>query len=418
MWNKLNCFSEKYNISVSLLLFFILIGFVALGRGFSDAIFPNFYKDAYNINAAQRAFIEFPRELPGVLGVIIITSLSFIGDIKIAILAQIASCIGIFLLGIFTPSFTVMLIFLFINSLGMHVFMPIKDSVGMSLAEKGNVGKRMGQFASLTLFFSVLAGLTVFFGFRFEIFSFKTNFKATFIISAIVYLFATITAIALYYAMKKENIAIKREKNQKFKLFFRKEYKFYYLIAVLCGVQKQIALVFGSWVIIDLLSKGADTMSILIIISSFIGVFFLRIIGNWIDKFGIKKVMYADALSFIIVYVVYGFVVWAIIDNLLPKSGLSLMLVYLVFILDKMSMQFSIVRAVYLKSIALDENEISSVLSTGLSLDHIVSIIAAQISGYIWMTFGAQWVFFIAAFFSLGNLYAAYNIEDKKFINI
>lgn len=413
MSEKIEEFCKKKAISKSLVLFFIFISLIALGQGFSGAIFPNFYKDAYNITAMQRAFIEFPREMPGFLCLFILTFLSFLGDVKIAVLAQITTCIGALALGILSPSFSVMLIFLFIHSIGQHLLLPLRDSIGMSLAESDRIGYRMGQYSSMRFFFSVIAGLIVFIGFRSGFFSFKTHIKSVFVIAAVFYGLSIIIGYALYNQTIKDKITILSKKRE-IKFYFRKEYKYYYMITILCGVQKQIALVFGSWVIIDLLSKGADVMSVLIIFSSFIGIFFLRVIGNWIDKLGIKKVMYLDAISFIVVYTIYGIFVWLIVTGRLPRQGIAVALIYTMFILDKMSMQFSMIRSVYLKSIAVSEEEISSVLSTGISLDHAVAMLAAQLSGIVWMKFGPHWVFFIAAFLSLGNLYAASKVKETK----
>ena len=65
------------------------------------------------------------------------------------------------------------------------------------------------------------------------------------------------------------------------------------------GFQKQIMLVYGPWVLIDLLDKKADTLALLSIIGALIGVFFIPAVGRWIDKYGIKAMLYADAISFI-----------------------------------------------------------------------------------------------------------------------
>ena len=74
-------------------------------------------------------------------------------------------------------------------------------------------------------------------------------------------------------------------------------------------------------------------------------------------------------------------------------------------------MQTTIVRSVYLRSIALSPEEVTPALSTGISLDHVVSIGAAQLCGLIWTGLGPQWVFFFAAFVSLGNLFVASRIK-------
>ncbi len=392
-------------------LFFILVGVVAFANGFSDTILSNFFKDAYDINAKQRAFIEFPRELPGFLCVFFVAALSFLGDMRIVLIAQILSCIGICALGIFTPSFMVMLLFLFIYSMGMHVFMPLSDSIGMRLAEPECVGKRVGQFGSIKTTMSFAAGILVFIGFRFGWFTFRTPVKWVFLISAICFLMAIVVACMLVNATKE---LYTNPPKKKIRFLFRKEYKLYYILATLQGVQKQIAYVFGSWVIIDLLLKGADVMSLLIIVSSFFGIFFFRYVGIWMDTKGIRFMMYVDALTFIVVYTLYGIMVWAISSHILPISTGSVMTIYLLFVLDRLSMQVGIVKSVYLKSIAIVPEDVTSALSTGISLDHMVSIVAAQISGTVWMVWGPQWVFFGAALLSFGNLYIASLIPQKE----
>lgn len=396
----------------SLIIYMMLISVVAIGLGMSDSIFANYFKDAYNVSAQQRAFIEFPRELPGVICILIVTSLSFLGDLRIALLAQILSCFGITALGIFTPSFNVMMIFLFINSLGMHVFMPLQDSIGMSLAPKDKIGEVMGKFGSLKALMSFLTGIFVFISFRTGFFSFQSEIKLVFLLSGVAFAFAIILCILLLKEAKKENLSI-LDRKPKQKFIFRYEYRYYYLLTVFHGVQKQIAYVFGSWVIIDLFLKGADVMTFLTTIGSFMGIFFIRKVGKWLDTLGIKTMMYIDAISFIVVYVLYGFIVYGIESGTLAISSFSVGLIYVLYLLDKLSMQLGVVKSVYLKSIAITPEDVTPTLSTGLSLDHVVSIIAAQISGFIWVTYGAHWVFFMTAFISLGNLFVASKIQSN-----
>jgi len=389
-----------------MLLFFIMISAAALGNGLSDSVYSNYFKEAYHVTTTQRALIEAPRELPGLLCALVIASLSMLGDARISLIAQVFSCAGLVALGLFTPSYGVMLIFLFINSMGMHLFMPLSDSMGMALAEPGQVGHRMGQYASLKMAFGFIAGLTVFFGFRFKAFSFQTPINLLFLLGSGAFLIAAAAA-----AMLVKRRASMFTGTRRTKLVFRKQYRYFYLLTMLHGVQKQIAFVFGAWVIVELLLKGADVMSLLLIASSFISIFFMRAIGRWIDRYGIKRMMYVDALTFIFVYVLYGFVVWGITARVLPGAGWPVLLIYALFVLDRLSMQIGVVKSVYLRSIAVNKEEITNVLSTGISLDHMVSILAAQLSGFIWMIWGPQWVFFLAAFFSLGNLFVAWRVQ-------
>jgi predicted MFS family arabinose efflux permease len=293
--------------------------------------------------------------------------------------------------------------------MGMHLFMPLSDSIGMSLAEPEQIGKRMGQFSSVRAIFSLIASLLVFFGFRYGFFSFNTKIKVIFLVAAVAFFCAILMAALMVSKVKPVKKTSKR-----MKLVFRKQYRYYYLLTLLKGVQKQIAYVYGTWVIVDLLMKKADTLAVLTIVFTSISVIFLSKLGKWMDRFGIKTMMYLDALTFIIIYIIYGFVVWGIVDGKLPDHGWAVIFVYILFILDRLSMQIGMVNSIYLRSIAVDPEEVTSTLSTGISIDHFVSILAAATGGYIWSTWGSQWVFFFAATFSLGNLYVAIKVQPEK----
>jgi len=197
------------------------------------------------------------------------------------------------------------------------------------------------------------------------------------------------------------------KQDRKIKLIFRKEYKYYYILAIMTGVQKQIMAVYGPWVLIDLLSKKADTIAILGIIGSFIGIFFIPALGRWLDRYGIRKLLYADAISFIVVYIAYGFLASGFSTGILSKVGIPVILTFVLIILDRMSMQMSMIKTIYLRSISVDQSEITPTLSVGMSMDHIVSIICAYIGGIIWTSLGPQYIFFFAAAASVVNLVVA-----------
>ncbi|MFW6035638.1 MAG: MFS transporter [Halothermotrichaceae bacterium] len=396
-------------VSPEVLMFFILVSAVAFANGLSNGVYPNYYKEVYDVTAFQRGFIEFPRELPGILCVFVIGFLGFLGDLRVAFIAQLLAVIGVAVLGLFTPSFTVMLIFLFINSMGMHLFLPLRDAIGMSLAEPDQVGRRMGQFSSAQAGFTLGAALLVFFGFRTGFFSFNTSIKWIFIVAAAAFACAAVINIIMIKRTKSHKSAFRRTK-----LVFRKEYRYYYLITILRGVQKQIALVYGTWVIVDILMKKADTIALLTMVVGFISIFFLNKLGKWMDHFGIKRMMYLDALTFIGVYILYGFIVWGITSKVLPGTGLGAWLIYLLFVMDRLSFRMGMIKSIYLRSIAHNKKEITSTLSMGLSLDHVVSILAALAGGYVWAQWGSHWVFFLAALFSLGNLFVAYQVQPDK----
>ncbi|MGI5877287.1 MAG: MFS transporter [Christensenellales bacterium] len=397
---------SKREIRPEIILFFILIAAVALGNGLSDSIFSNYFKEVYSVTAVQRGFIEFPRELPGLVCALVFGLLGFLGDLRMAFIAQALSLAGLTVLGLFTPAFGLMLVFLFVNSTGMHLFMPLQDAIGMSMAQRGNVGRRLGQFFSVRSAFGLLAALLVFFGFRTGFFTFDTQVKWVFLVGSAAFAVA-LAATALMI----RRIRPSRAPARRLRLVFRREYRYFYLLTILHGVQKQIAYVYGVWVIVDILRRKADTLALLFIAVSFLSIFFLPVLGKWLDRYGIRRMMFVEALAFIGVYIVYGAAVWAITSGTIPAAGWGAWIVYILFILDRLSMQMGMVKSVYLRSIAYSEEEITSTLSAGVSLDHAVSILAALAGGFIWANFGSQYVFFMAAAFSMGNLYAAFRVR-------
>lgn len=387
-------------------VFLWMIALATLGASLASSVLSNYFNEVYNVTAAQRGFIEFPRELPGVLTILVIAGLSAFSDSKLLLVAQGLSIFGILTLGLVTPSYSIMLLFIFINSLGQHMNMPLQDAIGMELMDKDKMGKQMGQFKGITSAFFMVSSLLIFLGFRFNIFSFQTEIKWVFVASAAVSLLTLPFILYLYKYVK--------SKGHRVKFVFRKEYKYYYTLVVMYGVQKQIMLVYGPWVLISLLGKQSDTIALLGIIGSFAGIFFIPRLGKWLDQYGVRKLLFADALSFIFVYIAYGILAGGFTHGTFATVGLPLFLTYALFIIDRMSNQMGMIRTVYLKKIAVKPSDVTPTLSLGLSLDHIVSIICAMISGIVWGKFGPQYIFYGTAILSLVNLFVAFKVHDDS----
>ena len=395
--------TDSAKLKKATIIYMVILALIAMANGLSNDVFSNYFKEVYSTTTFQRGAVELPRELPGLLLYLTISALSFLGDIRISIIAHFLCAAGIIVLGFITPVFSIMLIFLFINSMGMHIFLPLNDSIAMSLISGENAGRKMGRFKGVSTTFTMLASLLVFVGFRAGFFSFGSDIKLFFLIAGACALAASALSVVLY----KTAGSVSQKTDRKFKFVFKREYKYYYIIAITWGVQKQIMAVFAPWVLIQLLFKKADTIAILGMIGAFAGIFFIPALGRWIDRFGLKKMMYADALSFIIVYIAYGILSSGFYTGKFAAVGLPIILTFILFVFDRMSMQMSIIRTLYLRSIALTPKDITPTLSLGISMDHLVSISSAILGGIVWEAWGPQYVFFLAAALSIANLIVA-----------
>jgi predicted MFS family arabinose efflux permease len=264
----------------------------------------------------------------------------------------------------------------------------------------------MGQFKGVTTAFQMIAAIVVFIAFRTGLFSFTTPLKLPFLLSGGLYALSLILLLTLQKMLKGAKISQERSR-----FVFRKEYRFYYTLVVMFGVQKQIMMVYGPWVIIELLGKKADTIALLGIAGAFLGMFFIPAVGRALDRFGIRALLFADAISFIGVYILYGLVSGGYASGFLPTTGIAALLAYGVYIFDKMSTQMGIVRTVYLRTIAVSSDDITPTLSLGMSMDHVVSILCAFAGGIIWTVWGPQYIFYLAAALSLINLWVAFKVR-------
>ncbi len=393
----------------TMLYFYAFLAFTAMGLGLSFETISNYLRDAYNTDALERGFLEFPREFPGVISIFIVSSLAYIGDIRLAIIGEIICVISITLLGTVFPSYSVMILLLFCFSTGMHLLITLQNSIGLSLIKNvKTMGAELGRFSGISTAFSMVSMIIIFIGFKTGYFSYTAHIIKPFIFCAISMSLAAFALIKLIVILKHKILA-----DRKIRWVVRREYKYYYMLTIMSGVQKQIMFVFGPWVLIEMLNKKADTISLLFFIATFIGIVFIPLLGKMVDKFGVKKMLYADALSFVFVYISYGLITSGFRSGFLATSGISVILAYSLVVIDKMSMQMTIIRTIYLKNILVEESDLTKTLSMGMSLDHLVTIVIAASGGIIWYKFGAEYIFYSVALLSIVNVYVAYMVNPK-----
>lgn len=382
-------------------LFVAVLALTALANGLGNNILSNYFNEVFHIDEVQRGFIEIPRESPGILCMVLVAALGFLGNLWMSVVAQVLVFIGFLVMGWMSPSYGVMLVFMFIHSLGMHLFMPLSDAVSMDLAENGKVGATLGKFKGVTTLFNMAAAVMVFFGFRTGFFSFQAKTILPFAIGGI----CTAGAVALLVILalsSRQNDTVKNHK-----LLFRRRYMPYYMVTLAYGCQKRIKIVFAPWVIINLLGQGADTVALLTIVVYLAGTWIAPVIGKMLDRLGVRKMLWAEAA-----YIALSFSVMGLLAGMLAGGsfGLKKPLTWLVFgayILCVLFEQFNMVHSYMMRSIALDPSEVTRTLSVGLSVDHVMAIIASPIMGLIWNAWGVQYVFYLAALSALFQIAAA-----------
>jgi predicted MFS family arabinose efflux permease len=339
----------------------------------------------------MRSFLEFPRELPGLLVVVYSALFWFLCSRRLGALALVLGTVGAILIGFFSNSYWMMVIWLFIYSSGQHILMPLQSSIGMELAKEGRTGQRLGQLNALRNFAAILGSLVIILGFRY----FNLNFQQTFFFVAI----GLGLAAALMFSMKPTPT---QPSSTYLKL--HKPYSLYYILSVLFGLRKQLFITFAPWVLVKILGQPTEILATLFLVGGIAGIAFQPFLGWSIDHLGERFVLTAEAVILIGVCFFYGF------SAQLFNQQIALYIIFACFLLDQMSMSVGMARSTYMKKIARVPEDVQPALTAGVSIDHLFSISAALLGGLIWDRFGYQYVFLLGVLIAVVNVFAALQV--------
>jgi len=374
-------------------LFIAVLFCSAFAQGIYDSIFNNYLNISFSLSSLDRTLLELPRELPGFSVAFVSALLFFLSGTRLASFAMVLQAIGAILIGLFAKNYTITIVWLFIFSLGQHLFLPLNFSIGMELSHGGQEGKRLGQLNAVKNIAAIGGSGLIFIGFRF----FKLSYLPSFVIAAVFYLFAAGLLLLMEVA---------KQKKPRKHLKFYKEYSLFYWLNILYGTRKQIFLTFAPWVLVKVFGMPPEFIGGLIFIGGIIGIVFQPLLGKAVDILGEKKILALEAIILIPVCIGYGF------SRSVFPAGIALIITSSCYIIDMLLMTFGIARATYLKKIALDPSHVEPTLALATTIDHVFSITIALLGGLLWMRFD------FPAVFLLGASIAAINLVSTLFVRV
>ena len=367
------------------------VALVGLNLGIFESIFNNYLSEVHRVESSRRGILEFPRELPGFLVALFAGLLYALSDARASVVAMAALALGLVGLGYFSPGFAPMVLWMMLWSAGHHLFMPLQQALGVSMAEEGATGRRLGQLEGASTMATVAGAALVWIGVDYL----RLSFTQFFTIGAA----AIALAGAVLWQIRSEKGRGAAAGGFRSRFFFRREYGVYYLMCVLFGARKQVFLTFGPWVLVNVIGEPASTIAKLWVVASLLGIAFKPALGWLIDRVGERPVLMADAVVTGLICLGYGF------GPGLPLGPWGLRLAYACFVLDQMLFAVGMARTSYLRRIEVKEGDLSPTLSMGVSIDHAVSMSLPILGGLIWARYGYPYVFVLAAAISVVNLF-------------
>ena len=120
---------------------------------------------------------------------------------------------------------------------------------------------------------------------------------------------------------------------------------------------------------------------------------------------------YIVAFSTLILVIVCSFYGFAY--HLFPKD-IAFIVCCINYILDSVISLASMASNVYVQDLADNADETKATISTGVSINHVITIFIALFGGWIWQTLGIELLFIISAILGLCNSAYAASIKVKK----
>ena len=382
--------------------FFFSILLWGIGIGSFAAALNNYLSDIYHMNSMERGWLEFFRELPGLALVLLLALLHKISDWKVIRIGTMISMAGAALLLIPANQIAVTA-FIMIWSMGEHLVMPIRSAVAMQVAKPGCAGQSLGFLTSVMNFGHVAGSLLVagifFFGTRYFERSEAFLFNVLWGVIIVLMLASTIST----FTKDAPNAPSKRPR-----LYFNRKFNKFYALELFYGARKQIFITFAPFVLIKEYGFSTASMATLLGLCALINVFAAPAIGKLTDKWGYRNTMIWDTVVLTFVCLLYGFA-----GDLFPVR-IAFWVVAVNYVLDAILSTTSLATNIYVRSLAENQDELTSTLSTGISINHLIAILSAPVGGWIWIRFGIGYLFTFAAVMAIFNTLFAMTIPKPE----
>jgi MFS family permease len=395
---RLSVLRDIYRPDVKIGRFLSVLALAGISYGLYRGIQDNYLAEVVKISPFERGIVEFFRETPGLLVVFILAAMYRFTEgriFKIGIAVMMAGLLGLLISG---GGKFITVLFMVLFSVGEHVIMPVRTTISLDLARPNKAGAvlgitgAIGQMGNIAGFLVVTALFFIFSRLGFE----RTNIAQFKIVFAAA--FALITGAVLTVMALKESTL----KTERRRFYFSKKFFKYYMLEVFYGARKQIFLTFAPYVLIIHYGARTSVISLLLGICAGFGIFFSPFTGRLIDRLGYKFIMVTDTLLLVVVCFFYGFA-----HRLFPMN-IAFLVVCVNFVLDSIISLASMASNVYVQSIASSQQEMTATLSTGVSVNHLISIFIALMGGLIWSAVGIEALFFLSAVLGIINsIYAA-----------
>ena len=378
--------------------FLISLLITGLSYGLYKGMLDNFLAEVVAMGEMDRGVTEFFRELPGIALVFILAAFYMLSAEGLYKAGAVIMLVGMAMHAILPPTKVLATLAICMYSLGEHIQIGMKSTLSLQYAREGRGGRALGVQSAVNQVGTLVGYLVIVLAFSLIVGD--QPYRLFFAVAAV--LAGISGAFSLKITGKSET-----DKN-KARFYFHKKYTKYYMLEMFYGARKQVFLTFGPYVLILFYGANAATISLLFAVSAVASFFASPVVGRIIDKVGYKAVMVADTLILVIVCFFYGFA------HHLFSMNVAFIVCCVNYVLDAVISLASMASNVYVQDLSDSPDEVKATLSTGVSINHVITIFIALFGGWIWQSVGIETLFIISAILGLCNSAYAASIKVKK----
>lgn len=379
-------------------MFLLSVLITGISYGIYKGMFDNFLVDVVQIAERGKGVTEFFRELPGILLIFILAAFYMLSAESLYKAGALIMLVGMLMHAALPQTKIIATLALCMYSVGEHIQIGMKSTLSLKYAKPGNGGAALGAQTSINQIGTLLGYLVIIVAFTFM----SGNGRYT----VFFYVAAALAAISLFFSMKISGKS-ETDKNKR-RLYFHKKYTKYYMLEMFYGARKQVFLTFGPFVLVKQYGADAATMSLLFAVAAIACFLLSPVIGRIIDKLGYKVVMVSDTIILVAVCFFYGFA-----HRLFPMH-IAFIVCCVNYILDAVISLASMASNLYVQDLSDTEEEVKATISTGVSINHVITIFIALFGGWIWYALGIELLFILSAILGLCNSAYALTVNAAK----
>lgn len=350
----------------------------------------NFLVQELGVTPAQKGVLEAFRESCGIwaLGLLaLIAGLAepLIGALMLVLFGVGLACYSILPApGMGADTFFWLVIVSVIWSQGLHIWMPLPNSMMLSLAEPGQTGRRLGQLqaaGSAGAALGLIGALALTF--------IKVPMRPMYVAAGAVCVLGALACLGVPRDIKTPGP----------RFVFRKAYWRYYMLSFLEGWRKQIAIAFAGYLLVFEYHTPLRVMLLLWIGVQLAGWWASPRIGRVIDRIGERPVLMFYYATLVVFFCGYAFV-----QNQYLLWG--------IFLLDNTFFALAMALTTYVRHIA-PPDEHTPTLSMGVAMNHVAAVAMPLVGGYVWKYWDYKWTFAIGAAAAAVSILAASSLPIR-----